>query len=772
MTDSARQPQRRQAKHLEGLFSVQRVTYCNPESGFAVVHLVPADRQTDTGFVATGTFGQPRTGECYRIEGTWRQDPRHGWQVKITSALPQTPQSIPAIERYLAGATIKGLGPRNAAALVRHFGDQTFQILQEGGKRLEEVPGIGPKRAETIRRSWAEHEGRHQLMIRLQGVARLTPRQAQVLYRQYGDRAWQILTENPYRLADEVRGYGFRTCDVIASHLGIAPDAPERIRAGILYVLRQQLDDGHLWDSETHLVDEATSLLECQKEAVAPQLDALAASSRIVREEIIADGKPVTAIYLPQVRHTEEALAVRLTDLLQQAPSDALRLAPPEARALVDRLGHQSLTDEQRRAVIAVLTGSRLSILTGGPGTGKTTTLRCLIESLEALDVSYALCATTGRASKQLAASTGRPAATVHRHLRIGTGSTVERLRETVLIVDEASMIDLWLMHSIAERLTERSHLLLVGDVDQLPSVGPGAILQDLILLAESGRVPSLAVTRLTQIFRQEAGQESMIVVNCHRVRRGERPIGDVRSTSDYFEMLRETPEEARKLAVDLVARRLPRYLQIPPSEVQILTPVHAGQAGTRALNRALQETLNPPAPGKSEYVVPHAAGDGARRVLRVGDKVRQTRNNYEKQVLNGDIGVIHHIDRSKQVLTVDFDDRSATYDFDQVDELVHAWAMTVHSAQGSQWPAVVVIMLKHHYVMLERNILYTALSRAQRLAVLITQEQAVRMAVSRDRAMRRRTGLIWRAQQTLRKIRPGLAEDETPDGHTLGCLC
>lgn len=735
-----------QGQPIEGVYSVQRVTFCNEDTGYAVVYLVPADRPIEVGFAAVGSFGQPRTGECYRIAGTWHRDPRHGLQVKVAAAMPQAPRDIPAIERYLAGATIKGLGPHYARALVEHFGEETFEELQRGGLRLEEVPGIGPVRARAIRESWAEHEGRHQLMLKLQGIARLSPRQAERVHRQYGQEAWEVISRNPFRLADEVRGFGFRTADRIASHLGMAPDAPERIQAGLIHLLNQQLEDGHLWATEDAAAEGAAELLSCDADAVAPQIDALVAQGRLIREVVELDGDACRALYLPHVRHTEQRLAEGLARFIACAPRAPLGLPPERALEMVARTGHRQLTDEQRRAVAAVLGGTRLSILTGGPGTGKTTTLRSLIDCLEVLGVTYALCATTGRASKQLAASTGRAAATVHRHLRIGFGAALEPVRETVLVVDESSMIDLWLMHEIAQRLTDASYLVLVGDVDQLPSVGPGAILQDLIALGERGDAEGIAVTRLTHIFRQEAGDRSMIVVNCHRVRRGRRPVGEVPKTSDYFEMLREDPAEARELVVDLAARRLPGYLGVPPHEVQVLTPMHGGPVGTQALNDALQRLLNPPGPGKAEHALSGVGGSAGRaRVLRTGDKVRQTRNNYQKQVLNGDLGVVQSLDPQNQTLTVRFDDRSASYTFDELDELVHAWAMTVHSAQGSQWPAVVVVMLTNHYVMLDRNILYTALSRAERLAVLVTQERAVRLAVAQDRSTRRRTALPHR---------------------------
>ncbi|NLG50384.1 MAG: ATP-dependent RecD-like DNA helicase [Chloroflexi bacterium] len=742
---------------VAGVFSIKRITFANEDAGYAVVYLVPADEPVAAGVVAVGYFGKPRVGECYRIEGVWRRDPKYGMQVQVSSAAPEMPRSLAAIERYLAGSSIKGLGPHYAKALVNHFGQDTFRVLQEGGHRLEEAPGIGPVRARTIRESWAEHQGVHELMINLQGVAELTPNQAQRIYRQYGRESWLAITQDPYRLAEEVRGFGFKTCDKIAQRLGIAPDAPQRLQAAVVYLLKEALADGHLWSSADQIADEAARLTETSVEAIRPQIEALVEQARIIREPVGGappeqpDEQPPQALYLPQVAHTEQRIAERLAYYLGKPPRSGLRLSQEDARQLVAEAGHTRLTDEQRAAVVHLLTGTRLTILTGGPGTGKTTTMRSLIACLEALDVSYALCATTGRASKQLATSTQRPAATVHRHLGIGFSSTeIEPINETVLIVDESSMIDLWLLDEIIARMAEGTHLYLVGDVDQLPSVGPGAVLQDLIAAAESGRVPGMAVTRLTQIFRQEAGDESMIVVNCHRVRTGQRPIRATSERSDYFEMLRETPEEAKELAVSLVTTRLPQYLDVPPAEVQLLAPMHHGAAGIRALNDALQQALNPPDAHKVELEFRGTRNPEERRVLREGDKVRQTRNNYQKQVLNGDLGIISRINLEDKTLTVRFDDHSVLYTFEELDELVHSWAMTVHSAQGSQWPAVVVLMLKSHYVMLERNILYTALSRAERLAVLVTQEQAVRVAVAQARSTQRRTGLIARLEAAL----------------------
>ena len=750
----------REGEAVSGTYSVEHITYHSPETGYAVVRLAPADSEGGLGIIAVGQFGDVRTGECYRIEGTWRQDPKYGMQVKVSSSVREAPRSLEAIARYLSGASIKGLGPHYASSLVAYFGAGTFQELQSGGEHLQQVPGIGPVRAQTIRESWSEHQGIHDLMVNLQGVAGLTPSQAQRIYRQLGHRAWDILARDPYILAEQVRGFGFKTCDRIAKSLGMAHDAPERIQAGVLHLLKQALGEGHLWSERDALATQAAELLGVDPPAVSPQIETLLSEGRATRQPVrgapLGDARlsdrdgvepPQDVIYLPDVLRTEERIAQQLATLVRLPAISRLRRSLASARSLVRRHAEHELTQEQQSAIESLLTGSRIVILTGGPGTGKTTTVRSLIACLEEIGVDYALCATTGRASKQLAASTERSAATVHRHLRIGGGQgSDEPVRESVLVIDEASMIDIWLMDQILSRLGPDTHLVLIGDVDQLPPVGPGLVLSDLIDAEERGAVAGIHVTRLKTIFRQIAGNESLIVTNCHRVRAGERPVRQFSEDSDYYEMFRETPEQALELAVSLAAGRLPRYLGVPPSEVQVLAPMHGGVAGIRSLNLSLQEALNPATPAKEELASPEAAQRPARgQTLRVGDKVRQTRNNYQKQVFNGDLGTITHIDSLARSLSVNFDGHGVTYTFDELDEIVHSWAMTVHAAQGSQWPAVVVVMLTNHYIMLERNILYTALSRAQRMAVLITQDQAVRIAVSQNRAARRRTLLAAR---------------------------
>jgi len=731
---------------VEGVFSIVRVTFANSDTGFAVVQLLPEDAKHSSTMTATGIFGAVEEGTCYRIEGTWHVDPRYGPQIRASTAIIETPTSPGAIERYLAGASIKGLGPHHARLIVEHFGPRVLEVLDSGGERLEEVRGIGPVRAAKIRASWAEHRSINRLMVNLQGVAGLTPRQAQRIYREFGNDAWRAVSANPYLLAERVSGFGFKTCDRIAGSLGLDDMAPQRLQAGILHVLTQALGDGHLWTAPDELLSAAAELLDVTPETLEPHLGTLVSERRAARRNV---GPAVGSegIYLPAVAETEERVASRLSSWLRQRPTEALHLKGTSAGDLIHQHSNAALTDEQRAAVEALLTRTRMVVLTGGPGTGKTTTMRTLILCLESLGVSYALCATTGRAAKQLAIATDRMASTVHRYLGLGTMGErppAEPINDTVLIIDEASMIDLWLMDQIVARLGPGNHLFLVGDVDQLPPVGPGAVLHDLIDAATGVQSSQMTVVRLEQIFRQEAGDVSLIIANCHRIRHGQRPIRPSGPVSDYFEMPRESPGETLALAVDLAADRLPAFLGVPAEEVQVLSPVHGGDAGVRALNAALQARLNPAAPHRNEYILGrHAPGQPV--ILRTGDKVRQTRNDYQKRVFNGDLGTVLSIDREEQLVQVRFDDATVSYAFAELDDLVHAWAMTVHAAQGSQWPAVVVILLSSHYVMLERNILYTALSRAQRLAVLITQERALQMAVKRTTLVSRRTDLVAR---------------------------
>ena len=728
---------------VDGVYTIDRVTFCNEETGFAVVQILPADKLLATPVVAVGVWGQPQVGQCYRVRGKWKNDPRFGRQVRVASATPETPRSLPAIERYLAGASIKGLGATYAKRLVAHFGEETFDELQNGGPRLRQVPGIGRVRAAQIRTSWAEHQGLHDLMVNLQGEAGLSPRQAQKVFRTYGAKAWDKVKQDPYRLAQDISGFGFHRCDRIAREMGIAFDAPERLRAALLHVMGQDLNDGHLWSERTAVVLGAAELTQAPQDAVTQQVDVLLGQQALTAREM--EGA-VDALFLPDMDRVEQRVADRLGWLLREPSTSRLTFSKRKAERLIAAQSEGFLTDEQALALRYLLTGTRLTVLTGGPGTGKTTAIRTLIACLEAGHISYALCATTGRAAKQLAASTKRQAATVHRHLGIGTRQREAQMaREQVLVVDESSMIDIWLADEILRRVGEGTHLMLVGDIDQLPSVGPGAVLQDLIRLAETGENDQIRVVRLSRIFRQEAGDQSLVVVNCHRVRDGERPLQPEGRDSDYFEMHRETPEEAAALAVDLVCKRLPAYLEVPASEIQVLTPMHRGAAGVQSLNTALQQALNPPMQTRAQLAQGIRGQPEMQRVFREGDKVRQMQNNYEKLVFNGDLGRIRRIYRQERTLVVAFDERDVAYGYDEVDQLSHAWAMTVHAAQGSQWPAVVVLMLKSHFVMLERNILYTALSRAQRLAVLVTQEQALRMAVSRDRSIRRRTFLVDR---------------------------
>ncbi len=726
-------------KSPNGQFEIERVVYENEENGWAVLRMVPLDSPAALPVTAVGNVPNPVAGACYDIEGEWQKSKEHGYQVQIKSAKPFVPATVQGIERYLASGAIPGVGKHYAHLLAENYGSDTLAILDAGAPNMEDISGIGKKRAALIRQAWLENRHTHSIMERLQGEAGLSARQAQTLYKELGDQAWEKVRSNPYRLQDILAGVGFKTCDKIARNMGLGLNDPARIRAGLLYVLEEALHKGDLWLPEEAIKAQATDLLQLSTEEIETTFTGMVAQEDLILE--VQEGQ--SAVYLARVYYTETRIADDLAQLLA-SPRPLRAMSRTKAEELVDRLQEFPLTEAQHNGIVEILCGAPLHVITGGPGTGKTTVMRTLIRCLEDQAIEYALCATTGRASKQLESATQRPAATVHRHLKLGTPGEPEPLYEDILIIDESSMIDLWLMAEISQRLRIGQQLVLVGDIDQLPSVGPGTVLQDIIQAGAS--CPGISVTRLDTIFRQEKGSESLIVTNCHRIRQGELPIkGD--SEADYFEMSRDSAEQARDLAIELVTRRLPAYLDIDPLQIQLLAPMHRGTAGIAALNTELQQKLNPPAPRKPEVILTHG-GEGPARVFRLGDKVRQTRNNYQKQVLNGDIGLIDSVSTANRQITVRFDNQLVPYEADELLELVHSWAMTVHAAQGSQWPAVVILMISEHYVMLERNILYTALSRAERLAVLVSDARAVGIAVKRQHALDRHSGLAQRIVQ------------------------
>lgn len=728
-------------ERLEG--SVERITYYDEETGYSVLRLAVPGRSDLVTVV--GHLPEIQPGERLRLEGAWTHHPRYGRQFKAERCEQVLPATVEGIRRYLGSGLIRGVGPVTAARIVDRFGVETLRILDEEPERLREVPGVGPKRAAAIARAWEEQKAIREVMLFLQSHG-VTTGLAVKIYKTYGDNALQVVREDPYRLARDIWGVGFKTADKIARNLGLPLDAPSRIQAGVAYALSQMADEGHVYVPEEDLVEEAARLLEVDPDLVRPAIEALDAEEVVRRERLVyplpgktraGDTSPAVreeqAVYLAPFYIGEVGVAERLRALVESPATRLGRFRSVNWGALLDQITRDAevrLSEEQREAVRTALT-HKVTVLTGGPGTGKTVTVRTIINALETMGGRYALCAPTGRAAKRLAEATGRPAKTVHRLLEYSPQEGFRRNGENplpadLLIVDEASMLDLLLFHHLLKATDPATHLLLVGDVDQLPSVGAGDVLRDVI------RSGVARVIRLTHIFRQAA--QSGIVVNAHRVNRGQMPV--LNQYDDFYFFSKEDPEEAADLLVDIVVHRIPRKFGLDPvEEVQVIAPMYRGACGVSSLNSRLQEALNPPGRNRPERRL-------GGRTLRVGDKVMQIRNNYDKEVYNGDIGRVVAIDGIEQTLTVRIDGRPVVYDWAEADELVHAFAISVHKSQGSEYPAVVMPVLTQHYLMLQRNLLYTAITRAKRLVVLVGTRRAIRIAVRNDRVRRRHSGL------------------------------
>lgn len=727
---------------IEG--TVERITFANPETGYAVLKLA-APGHLDP-ITVVGELADLSPGETVRLEGFWTLHRDYGRQFKALAYQTLLPSTIEGITKYLGSGLIRGIGPVLAQRIVQHFGPNTLQIIDETPHRLLEVLGIGPKRLATIQAAWEEQRSIRQIMIFLQERG-IRPSLAVKIYKTYGDDAVHILRTDPYRLARDIHGIGFKTADQIAQGLGIAPDDPKRIAAGAAYILNTLVDEGHVYAPHDLLLNHTAELLNVPPERVAEALTLLESNEQIRRETIQHGTREEDAIYLTPFHRSEQGLVERLRTLIEEPFS---RLAPLRTldwdkllRQLTQR-HHIQLSPEQQQAIRTALT-HKITILTGGPGTGKTTTVRTLIEILERFGHTYALAAPTGRAAKRLSEATGREAQTIHRLLEYSPAKGFQHHEDNpldidILIVDEASMLDLLLAYHLLKALPPTSHLLLVGDVDQLPSVGAGNVLRDLI---EANALP---VVRLNLIFRQ--AHESWIVQNAHRINQGKMPLFP-KGATDFFLFNQDNPEEAADLIVDIVQRRIPRRFGLDPlNEIQVLSPMYRGAVGVAHLNQRLQEALNPVAPNKPEYRL-------AGRLFRVGDKLMQIRNNYDKEVYNGDIGRLTHINITMREMTVVFDDRPVRYAFEESDELTHAFAISVHKSQGSEYPAVVVPIMTTHYVMLQRNLLYTAVTRARKLVVLVGTKRAIAIAVRNNRVHERHTALAQRLRQALHREEP-----------------
>ncbi|MFJ2057624.1 ATP-dependent RecD-like DNA helicase [Streptomyces sp. NPDC087908] len=728
---------------LEGV--LERITYANEESGYTVAR-VDTGRGAGDLLTVVGALLGAQPGESLRMEGRWGSHPQYGKQFTVENYTTLLPATIQGIRRYLGSGLVKGIGPVFADRITQHFGLDTLRILEEAPARLIEVPGLGPKRTKKISEAWEEQKAIKEVMVFLQGVGVSTSIAVRI-YKKYGDASISVVRNQPYRLAADVWGIGFLTADKIAQAVGIPHDSPDRVKAGLQYALSQSSDQGHCFLPEERLIADAVKLLQVDTGLVIECLAELAEDPEgVVRETVPGpEGTPVTAVYLIPFHRAELSLSGQLRRLLR-AEEDRMPgfrdVAWDKALAwLADRTG-ASLAPEQEEAVRLALT-RKVAVLTGGPGCGKSFTVRSIVELARAKKAKVVLAAPTGRAAKRLAELTGAEASTVHRLLELKPGGDAAYDRDRPLdadlvVVDEASMLDLLLANKLVKAVAPGAHLLLVGDVDQLPSVGAGEVLGD--LLAPGSPVPAV---RLTRIFRQ--AQESGVVTNAHRINAGVPPKTE--GLPDFFLFVEEETEDAARVAVDVAARRIPAKFGLDPRrDVQVLAPMHRGPAGAGSLNGLLQQVITPGRPD-----VPEKRFGG--RVFRVGDKVTQIRNNYDKGangVFNGTVGVVTRLDAVEQKLTVRTDeDEEVPYDFDELDELAHAYAVTIHRSQGSEYPAVVIPVTMSAWMMLQRNLLYTAVTRARKLVVLVGSRRAIAQAVRMVSAGRRFTALAFRLTGT-----------------------
>ncbi|MCX4454214.1 ATP-dependent RecD-like DNA helicase [Streptomyces sp. NBC_01340] len=737
---------------VEGV--LERITYANEENGYTVAR-VDTGRGAGDLLTVVGALLGAQVGESLRMEGRWGSHPQYGKQFTVENYTTVLPATVQGIRRYLGSGLVKGIGPIFADRITQHFGLDTLQIIEEEPKRLIEVPGLGPKRTKKIAEAWEEQKAIKEVMLFLQTVEVSTSIAVRI-YKKYGDASISVVKNQPYRLAADVWGIGFLTADKIAQSVGIPHDSPERVKAGLQYALSQSADQGHCFLPEEQLIADAVKLLqvdtglviECLAELAEPTVDENEPGGvrepGVVRERVPGpDGGPetVTAVYLVPFHRAELSLSAQLLRLLRTT-EDRMPgfhdVAWDKALTWLKGRTGAELAPGQEEAVRLALT-KKVAVLTGGPGCGKSFTVRSIVELARAKRAKVVLAAPTGRAAKRLAELTGADASTVHRLLELRPGGDAAYDKERPLdadlvVVDEASMLDLLLANKLVKAVPPGAHLLFVGDVDQLPSVGAGEVLRD--LLADQSPIPSV---RLTQVFRQ--AQQSGVVTNAHRINSGQHPVTD--GMKDFFLFVEDETEEAGRLTVDVAARRIPAKFGLDPRrDIQVLAPMHRGPAGAGTLNGLLQQAITPGRPD-----LPEKRFGG--RVFRVGDKVTQIRNNYEKGengVFNGTVGVVTSLDSEEQRLTVLTDeDEEVPYDFDELDELAHAYAVTIHRSQGSEYPAVVIPVTTGAWMMLQRNLLYTAVTRAKKLVVLVGSRKAIGQAVRTVSAGRRCTSLAYR---------------------------
>ena len=758
---------------LEGY--VEHIIYRNTENGYSVLNLVSEGEE----ITAVGIFHYISEGELLELEGEYTEHPLYGEQFHAERFEVKTPKDALAMERYLASGAVKGIGAALAARIVRRFGAKTFEIMENEPERLAEIKGISERKAREIAEQMEEKRDLRQAMIFLQEYG-ISMNLSVKIYQRYGQEIYHIIKENPYRLADDIEGVGFRTADEIAKRVGIREDSDFRIRSGILYTLLSASGEGHTCLPEELLTARTVELLGVPAESVERHLSDLSIDRKVVRKLLTGgDGPERPFVYSASAYYAELSVAAMLCRL-----NLSLETSDTEIDTRLHRMAQQSKTqlDERQKEAVSEAVKNGLMILTGGPGTGKTTTINAIIHYFEAEDLEIFLAAPTGRAAKRMTEATGCQAQTIHRLLELSGGpesglsgkaafmkNEENPLEADVIIIDEMSMVDLYLMQALLKAVVPGTRLILVGDVNQLPSVGPGSVLQDLI---RSGAFP---VVRLTKIFRQAA--ESDIIVNAHKINRGEHVVLDNKSR-DFFFLKRQDPNLILRVVLALVQEKLPRYVNAQISDIQVLTPMRKGALGVENLNRMLQRYLNPPSADKPEIPFGHGAGgegaENGKGVLRVGDKVMQIRNNYQLEwevrnrfglavdkglgVFNGDMGIVRAINEFAEEITVEFDEgRMVSYPFKQLDELELAYAITVHKSQGSEYPAVVIPLLSGPKPLMNRNLLYTAVTRARSCVTLVGSDRTFQAMVDNGTEQKRYTGLCETVKSYLSSQMPDL---------------
>lgn len=702
---------------------VERITYQNAENGYSVMKVKV--KGYDDLVTLVGNLLEVPAGSVLLCEGEWRVDKRYGQQFQCQTWEEVMPATAYGIEKYLGSGLVKGIGPKFAKLIVGHFGTDTIEVIETDIERLYEVPGIGKKRVEKIRESWEKQKDIKNVMLFLQGFGVSTAYAAKI-YRQYGKESIDKVKENPYRLADDIWGIGFKTADGIARKMGYEMNDERRLRSGLIYTLNQLADEGHCYAEEQQLIATARQLLEADEECICTAM-----THAIETEDLMLDG---TGIYLPPFYYAECGTANRLSTLVHTKEVGSIFTARFDLAKLQRETGIEY--DEVQVEAIRQAIASKVMVLTGGPGTGKTTTTKAIITALQSAGMRILLAAPTGRAAKRMSEATGMEAKTIHRLLEYNPQDGYKRndenpLEGDALIVDECSMIDITLMNNLTKALPTTMRLVLVGDIDQLPSVGAGNVLRDII---DSGVIP---VVRLTRIFRQ--AQSSRIVMSAHAINRGCFPDISNGQHTDFFFMKQEEPEKVAETIVSLVRDRLPKAYRQPTANIQVLTPMQRGVVGAANLNMALQQALN--------YNTAALVRGGY--TYKEGDRVMQLRNNYDKDVYNGDLGYVHSMDMEERTLTVDFDGQLVEYEVSELDELTLAYATTIHKSQGSEYPIVVMPVLMTHYVMLQRNLIYTGITRAKKICVLVGQTKALAYAIHNMKVLKRNTRLKERLAPT-----------------------